>query len=201
MVMSFRGTLDNPGNFDKSRSGLDDVLAALEYLKAQPETDAGNIFIAGHSSAASLALRAAQVSNIPRAVAAFSPATDWCALFEKQLKDVSDETRKFLEDSSPLTHAAQTKCPVLLTHGTADKVIPQAQSESFAAKLREAGKQLDYVSISYGDHYYSMLKTGIPLSLFWFSEIQKHGKSTELFGQFRDNLLKELSESAEPREK
>ncbi len=201
MVMSFRGTLDNGGDFSRSRGGLDDVLAAAEFLKKQPEVDPKNIFVAGHSSAASLTLRLAQVSDIPRAVAAFSPVVDWTERYSKRLKDVSDETRKFLTESSSLTHAGETKCPVLLTHGTADRMVPLSQSESLAAKLRELKKPCEFVTIPEGDHYYSMLRAGIPLSVAYFSEIREHGKTTKLFEQFRENLLKKLAETMEPKQK
>ena len=199
MVMSFRGTLDNRGNFNRSRGGLDDVLAALDFLKKQPEVDPKSIFLAGHSSAASLVLRVAQVSDVPRAVAVFAPASDWTEFFKNRLEKVSDETRRFLEDSSALTHAGETKCPVLLTHGTADRIVPVSQSERLARRLKDAKKVYEFVAIPDGDHYYAMLRAGIPLSLAYFSEIQKHGKTTELYDAFRDNLLKKMVESMKPR--
>jgi dipeptidyl aminopeptidase/acylaminoacyl peptidase len=201
MVMSFRGTLDNQGKFSGSRGGLDDVLSALEFLKKQPEVNPKSIFVAGHSSAATLTLRVAQVSNIPRAVAAFSPVTEWTEFFKKRLDNFSDESRKFLAGSSPLTHAAQTGCPVLLTHGTADRVVPLSHSKRMAEKLKAAKKQCEFVALPQGDHYYSMLRAGIPLSLCWFSEIEEHGKTGELFNNFRDNLLKKFAESQGPKQK
>jgi dipeptidyl aminopeptidase/acylaminoacyl peptidase len=201
LVMTFRGTLDNKGNFNRSRGGLDDVLAALEFLKKQPEVDQKNIFVAGHSSAATLALRLAQCSDIPRAVAAFSPVTDYSDFFKKRLDDISDESRKFITDSSPVTHAAKTGCPVLLTHGNVDRVVPFSHSERMAEKLKEAKKQCEFVTIPLGDHYFSMLKAAVPLSLCWFSEISEHGKSTKLFDNFRDNLMKKFARSMEPDRK
>ncbi len=195
LVMSFRGTLANGGKFSESKGGLEDVLAALEYLKKLPEVDSKNIYVAGHSSAASLALRVSEVSDIPRAVAAFSPVTDWTGFFKERVKDLSEESRKYLKDASAITHAAETRCPVLLTHGTRDSIAPLAQSETMAAKLKEAKKHCEFVKIQEGNHYDSMLRVGIPLSLAFFSEICKHGKTTELYGQFRDNLLKKYEES------
>ena len=201
MVMSFRGTLDNGGSFNESHGGLDDVLAALEFLKKQPEVDPKNIFVAGHSSAASLTLRLAQVSEVPRAVAAFSGVTDWTEGYKDKLESVSEETKKFLTESSPITNAGETKCPVLLTHGTGDRMVPYSHGEAMAAKLKELKKPHEFVSIPQGDHYYSMLRAGIPLSLAYFSEIREHGKASKLFYEFRDNLLKKLAGSMEPKEK
>jgi dipeptidyl aminopeptidase/acylaminoacyl peptidase len=41
--------------------------------------------------------------------------------------------------ASPITHAGRGSAPTLLIHGTDDRVVPFAQSEVFARKLREAG--------------------------------------------------------------
>jgi len=201
MVMSFRGTLDNPGNFRESRGGLDDVLAALEFLASQPEVDKKNIFIAGHSSAATLSLRAAQISDLPRAVAAFSPVADWAKFYKERMKDVSKETAELVRESSPITHTAKIKCPALITHGTDDKIVPFEQSEKLAEKFAKDGKQVDFVKIPFGDHYYSMLKAGVDLSIAYFSEIQRHGKTTDIFEKFRDNLLEKFAGEMKPGEK
>lgn len=195
LVMSFRGTLGNGGKFSESKGGLEDVLAALDYLSKLPEVDPKNVYVAGHSSAASLTLRVSQVSDIPRAVAAFSPVTDWTEFFKERIEDLSEESRKYLKDASAMTHAAQTKCPVLLTHGTKDTIAPVSHSELMAGKLREFKKHCEFVRVPEGDHYYTMLKVGIPLSLAFFSEMREHGKTTELYTQFRDNLLKKYAES------
>jgi dipeptidyl aminopeptidase/acylaminoacyl peptidase len=195
LVMSFRDTLANGGKFSESKGGLEDVLAALEYLRKLPEVDPKNIYVAGHSSAASLALRVAQVSDVPRAVAAFSPVTDWTEFFKERMENLSEESRKYLEDASAVNHVGQTKCPVLLTHGTKDTIAPISHSEVMAGKLKELEKPCEFVRIPEGDHYFSMLKVGIPLSLAFFSEMREHGKTTELYTQFRDNLLKKYEES------
>lgn len=195
LVMSFRSTLANGGKFSESKGGLEDVLAALEYLKKLPEVDAKNIYVAGHSSAASLALRVSQVSDIPRAVAAFSPVTDWTDFFKERVKDLSEESRKYLKKASAITHAGNTNCPILLTHGTRDTIAPLSHSEAMARKLKKAKKYHEFAKIPEGDHYYSMLKVGIPLSLAFFSEIREHGKTTDLYAQFRDSLLKKYGES------
>ena len=195
LVMSFRSTLANGGKFSESKGGLEDVLAALEYLRKLAEVDTKNIFVAGHSSAASLALRVSQISDIPRAVAAFSPVTDWTDFFKEKVKDLSEESRKYLKEASAISHAGSTKCPVLLTHGTRDTIAPLSHSEAMVKKLKEEKKYYEFAKIPEGDHYYSMLKVGIPLSLAFFSEIREHGKTTDLYKQFQDNLLKKYRES------
>ena len=111
------------------------------------------------------------------------------------LKDLSEESRKYLKEASAITHAGNTKCPILLTHGTRDTIAPLSHSKTMALKLKEVKKYYEFAEIPEGDHYYSMLKVGIPLSLAFFSEIREHGKTTDLYKQFRDNLLKKYGES------
>ena len=80
-------------------------------------------------------------------------------------------------------------------------MVPYSQSESLAAKLKALKKPHEFVTIPQGDHYYSMHRVGIPISLAYFSEIREHGKVTKLFEEFRDNLLKKLAGTMEPKEK
>jgi dipeptidyl aminopeptidase/acylaminoacyl peptidase len=45
---------------------------------------------------------------------------------------------------SPITVADRISCPVLVLQGTADKVVPQAQSDALVAKLNQRGTQVEY---------------------------------------------------------
>jgi dipeptidyl aminopeptidase/acylaminoacyl peptidase len=51
----------------------------------------------------------------------------------------SAEARRHLEDISPLEHADQIRVPVLIAHGTEDKVVDVAQSKKLAAALKKRG--------------------------------------------------------------
>ncbi|HEX9546175.1 MAG TPA: prolyl oligopeptidase family serine peptidase, partial [Acidimicrobiales bacterium] len=45
---------------------------------------------------------------------------------------------------SPITLADRITCPVLILQGTADKVVPKAQSDALVAKLSQRGTQVEY---------------------------------------------------------
>ncbi len=60
--------------------------------------------------------------------------------------------RKSLDENSPVNGAARIKVPVLLAHGTKDRVVPIQQTEAMAAALKAAGKSFQYVELEDADH-------------------------------------------------
>jgi dipeptidyl aminopeptidase/acylaminoacyl peptidase len=52
--------------------------------------------------------------------------------------------------ASPINYVSKKTVPTLLTHGTADPLVPIEQSELFYAKLKSAGVDLDYMRIDGG---------------------------------------------------
>jgi acetyl esterase/lipase len=76
MFPSLRGGNDNPGRREGFLGEVDDVLAAAEYLAAQPYVDPGRIYLGGHSTGGTLVMLAAEMSDRFRAVFAFGPVGD-----------------------------------------------------------------------------------------------------------------------------
>ena len=73
---SLRGGNDNPGYREGYFGEVDDVLAAADWLAAQPGIDPARIYLGGHSTGATLVLLVAEASPRFRAVFAFGPAAD-----------------------------------------------------------------------------------------------------------------------------
>jgi len=73
MYPSFRGENDNPGQFEMFYGEVDDLLAAAEYVRRLPWVDPTRVYLAGHSSGATLVLLAATASENFRAAFAFGP--------------------------------------------------------------------------------------------------------------------------------
>jgi acetyl esterase/lipase len=59
-----------------------------------------------------------------------------------------------LADASPVTHVTAGAPPFLLVHGTADWLVPYAQSEQLAAALRDAGVPVDLVPVEGAEHIF-----------------------------------------------
>jgi pimeloyl-ACP methyl ester carboxylesterase len=74
MRPSLRGTHDNPGKMECFFGEVDDVVAAAVALAARPDVDPERIYVAGHSTGASLALLAAESCDLFRGVIAFGAA-------------------------------------------------------------------------------------------------------------------------------
>jgi dipeptidyl aminopeptidase/acylaminoacyl peptidase len=55
---------------------------------------------------------------------------------------------------SPINSVDKIKVPMLLVHGKKDVTVDVSQSITMAAKMRAAGKQVDFVQIPLADHYY-----------------------------------------------
>ena len=53
---------------------------------------------------------------------------------------------------SPVTHVSAASAPLLLLHGTADNLVPMAQSELLFEKYRAAGAKAELVKIEGGVH-------------------------------------------------
>jgi acetyl esterase/lipase len=59
-----------------------------------------------------------------------------------------------LADASPITHVTGDAPPFLLVHGTADWLVPYAQSEQLAAELTAAGVPVTLVPIEGAEHIF-----------------------------------------------
>ncbi len=76
MFPSLRGGNGNPGNKEGFYGEVDDVLAAADFLAAQPYVDPARIYLGGHSTGGTMALLVAEYSPRFRAVICFGPVED-----------------------------------------------------------------------------------------------------------------------------
>lgn len=99
---------------------LDDVTAALSFLKTLPEVDANRIAVVGHSFGGQLTLLAAERDSTIRAVVTFGAAANsW---------ERSPELRERL-----LTAVRKTSAPIMLIHAAND--YSTAAGSALAAEL------------------------------------------------------------------
>ncbi len=163
--------------FRRSGAGTVNIRNAVEFLTNNvPQVDSNRIYIAGHSSAATLALLAAEHEPRLKGCIAYAPATDVVA----RLKSVIDNSAasrllpgvaEFAKQSSPLTHAAKIGCPVFLFHAADDSNTPVSDSRRFAELLKSNGKAVTYVEVPTGNHYDSMIQQGIPRAIPWLKQL------------------------------
>lgn len=162
----------------------DDVVAACRFLRdAGAELGVGGLPLVlwGTSAGGHLACICALASPVADDVAAVASwsapvdllglADDLAAIGEPVdrgpgsreallLGGPLDEQRGRAIDAGPLTHVHPMASPFLLVHGTADRSIPIAQTERFAAALMAAGVPVRTQSVDGADHFYGAIPTG-----------------------------------------
>jgi dipeptidyl aminopeptidase/acylaminoacyl peptidase len=71
---------------------------------------------------------------------------------EKQFGTDSDK----LEAASPVNFAKEINIPILLVHGTDDRVVPISHSRDMADELEDYDKEVRYVEIEDANHHLSV---------------------------------------------
>ena len=168
-------TLKAAREFRDANAGV--ANAALDFILAKvPNIDPARIYIAGHSSAATLALLVAENEPRIKGCAAYAPVTDVetrLAPVIAQLDIAIPGYRTFIRESSPKTHAERLKCPVFLFHAQDDATVPIRQTINFAAQVKKTNSQVTLVQARNGGHYDSMIREGLPKGIEWFRQLPK----------------------------
>jgi acetyl esterase/lipase len=156
-------------------AALEDVRAAVDWVRENASgygLDAERVFLWGDSAGGHLALLAALCGAAVRGVVGWFPVTDLAGL----AADVADaggvpdrgpDSREarllgapaasvpdLARQASPVTHAGPGAPPVLLMHGTADDLVPAAQSVRLAEALRRAGAQVELELVPGASHFW-----------------------------------------------
>lgn len=159
--------------FRAACAGVVNTRNALEFARTKlPMVNPNEIYTAGHSSAGTLSLLAAEHEPRIAGAIAYAPATD----VKSRLAELAEvpfmamlypKLKEFTTQSSPDTHIADLKAPVFLFHAKDDSNVPFADSQKFADALRSQGKDVTLEFSQTGDHYDAMITDGIPKAIEW----------------------------------
>ena len=147
----------------------EDVEDAVAQVVASGRVEPGKIAICGYSYGAYAALMGAVLKpDLYKAVVAIAGDSDLMETiaFAKAeegadspaylywLKTIGDPATdgEMMRNASPALHADKIKAPVLLIHGTEDKIVAPKQSRIMAQALRAAGKSVEHVEIKGRGH-------------------------------------------------
>jgi acetyl esterase/lipase len=111
---SLRGGNENPGFHETFLGEVDDVLAAADFLAAQPGID--RIYLGGHSTGGTLALLVAETSPRFRAVFSFGPVDDVSGYGSENLKFNTADPRE-LRLRNPIHWLHGIKSPTWVIEG------------------------------------------------------------------------------------
>ncbi len=162
--------------FKDAKAGVLNARVALDFaLDKIPEIDPEQIYVAGHSSAATLALLVASDDPRVKACAAFAPVTDVEKRIGKgTINNLSGSIpgfAEFMKSSSPRTHIESLKCPVFLFHAKDDTNVPVSETAGFAEDLKRTNPRVTFVQVPKGGHYDPMIREGIPKAIEWFRKL------------------------------
>jgi dipeptidyl aminopeptidase/acylaminoacyl peptidase len=147
------------------RWGIDEVedcIAVANHLISLGEVDPRRIAISGASAGGFTALRAAASSGLFAAVVSAMGITDLEAHRREsprfqahkldRLVGTYPEAAEVYRTRSPVHHADQIHCPVLLLHGQSDSAVPPLHSRRMAEALAQAGIPYALIEISDTGH-------------------------------------------------
>lgn len=151
-VFDYRGYGQSRGK-PEPQGIFEDSVAALDHLRTRTDIDTEKLFVFGQSLGGMLAIAAAGASQQGVcAVLAEAPFHSYSAVAD----DMMPAAELILDDTYCATTyvAALSPIPLLLLHGTKDKVVPHAHSVML---LSEAGEPKQLVTIEEGEHNDAMV--------------------------------------------
>ena len=157
--------------FKAGEGGVPNARAALALALQQfPRLDPNNVFVAGHSSAASLALTLCARLQHLRGCVAYAPDVDLLASrgdAVNVLERYIPGERAFMASVSPIELVDQIRSPVMIFNARDDEVIPIAAIDAYAERAAHAHVVVNRVVVDRGGHYESMINEGIPAGIAW----------------------------------
>jgi alpha/beta superfamily hydrolase len=116
MYPSVRGGNGNPGSVELFYGEVDDLLAALDYLAAQPYVDPNRIYLGGHSTGGTLVLLAAEMTDRFRAVFSFGPVAK---VTEHRIRNFTYNSNDEQENRlrSPIYYLSDIRTPTFVIEG------------------------------------------------------------------------------------
>ncbi len=184
LQMNYRGSTGYGAKFKRmgyhewGRKMLEDINDGTKWAIEQGYADPKRICIMGGSYGGYAALQAVvKDQSLYKCSIAFAPVTD--------VRRMLIDGRNFLDyrryefyvrnddistsEISPVNHIGGFNLPVLLLHGTHDRVVPYKQGKKFADKMKKRRKDFKFVTLKDGDHHLRNEKNRIK----FFREIEK----------------------------
>jgi dipeptidyl aminopeptidase/acylaminoacyl peptidase len=147
MLPSLRGCNDNPGEREYFLGEVDDVLAAIEFVRKRPDVDPERVYLGGHSTGATLALLVAASRPPVRAVFAFGPIA-WIKWYGKTGTALDSAAVAERTIRSPAAALADATAPVFVIEGERGNV------SSFEQLRINAGKApVRFFRVRGADHF------------------------------------------------
>lgn len=182
LQMNFRGSGGYGTEFRRAgarqwgKAMQDDVTDGTRWLMAEGIADPERTCIVGWSYGGYAALMGVvREPDLYRCAVSIAGVSDLRRLIDERRQYLFDriatrmigdswKDRDALRTNSPVNRAGDIRSPVLLLHGTRDRVAPPTHSAAMAKALARAGKPHEYIELQDSDH--SVLQGEQRLTLF-----------------------------------
>lgn len=164
--------------FRAAGAGTVNTRSVIEFVKQRlPEVDSSRIYTAGHSSAGTVSLLAAELMpNDVAACIAYAPCSDPEAFHSDApslvMNSIFPGIKGFDKKYSPINNAASLKCPLFLFQAADDSVVEAAETRRMSQVVQQHNQQVKYVEVPTGDHYDPMITSGIPQAIQWLKQLE-----------------------------
>ncbi len=174
------GMIEGTINFRQVEAGVRNLKEVIKFIeKKVVEVDKDQLYMAGHSSAATHALLASWKVDLIKGCMAYAPAVDVAKFMGKDLIDAFNSIggryfsgyRNFIKDISPLKNTSKIKCPLFVFHSEEDGVMALTETQQFVKSVQRGNDDVTFLIAEKGDHYNSMMDEGIPAGVEWLKNL------------------------------
>lgn len=179
------------GRGEWGRKMQDDLTDAVLDLAKAGKIDQDRVCIVGASYGGYAALAGATFTpDLYKCVVSINGVSDVEEMLETEERDYGDDhwvvaywtnliaggeiDEDHLEQISPINHVKNIKAPVLLIHGTIDKVVPFDQSEDMFDEMEDENKDVTFLELKQGDHNLSSADNRMKAMLAIEEFVKKH---------------------------
>lgn len=168
-------TVDAMAEFAQSVGGVVNGRAALDVALALPQADTSRVFAVGHSSASSVAWLLAAHDNRVTGVVSYNGDGEGCWYQDvgllTQLSWEWPGLVDFCQTTRPLSYPVNIRLPAYIFGSDDDYVVSGDDVRALAEGMRAGGVVVTEDVGSHGDHYSSMLYTGVPSAIDWMTAL------------------------------
>ncbi|MFH1685953.1 MAG: prolyl oligopeptidase family serine peptidase [bacterium] len=166
LATQYRGNMGGEGREEWGCADVNDTLNLLPVAQQIPDCNNGRVGIEGASRGGMSVYCALKKDDRFRCATVHAGITDlfelsdssehFAEVVQQRWGDLTiDEQRRELAERSAVYFADQLPrhTPILLMHGTADKVVPMSQSEAMARQLSRLGLEHELIKLEGGGHH------------------------------------------------
>lgn len=173
--------------FARAAGGVVNGRRAIDLALSLPEVDPERVFAVGHSSASTAALLLG--ANDQRLAGVVSYNGDGQGCWSQGKVTLSAKQRAwdgfadFCQATRPLSYAGSFEHPVYVFGSYDDVVVSGRAARHLATSLESAGVSVTANIGHFGDHYGSMIETGIPAAVEWIATSGTNDRTPEVLDE------------------